>query len=48
MIFGIGGDLSTPKGWWHGVLTYNKSVSYGRKVFSGADAYAQVTVSASG
>jgi membrane-bound lytic murein transglycosylase B len=45
---GTGGDLSTPRGWWRGVLTYNKSVSYGRKVFSGADAYARVTVSATG
>lgn len=43
---GTGGDLSTPSGWWHGVLTYNKSVSYGRKVFSGADAYARVNVAA--
>lgn len=38
---GAGRDLSTPKGWWQGVLTYNESVSYGRKVFSGADAYAR-------
>jgi membrane-bound lytic murein transglycosylase B len=43
---GKGGDLSGPAGWWRGVLAYNKSVSYGRKVFSGADAYARVNVAA--
>lgn len=43
---GKGGDLSTPGGWWDGVLAYNSSVSYGRKVFSGADAYARVKLAA--
>lgn len=36
-----GGDLATAAGWWDAVLTYNSSVSYGQKVFSGADAYAK-------
>lgn len=34
-----GGDLSSAQGWWQAVLTYNESVSYGKKVFDGADAY---------
>lgn len=36
-----GGDLSSAEGWWAAVLTYNRSVAYGRDVFSGADAYAK-------
>jgi membrane-bound lytic murein transglycosylase B len=36
-----GGNLSTARGWWRAVLTYNRSVPYGQKVFSGADAYAK-------
>jgi membrane-bound lytic murein transglycosylase B len=36
-----GGDLSTAAGWWHAVMTYNRSVPYGQKVFNGADAYAK-------
>ncbi|TDV45455.1 lytic murein transglycosylase [Actinophytocola oryzae] len=36
-----GGDLSSAEGWWKAVLTYNESVTYGRNVFSGADAYAK-------
>ncbi len=36
-----GGNLSTAAGWWRAVLTYNRSVAYGRTVFSGADAYAR-------
>ncbi len=36
-----GGDLSSAAGWWDAVLTYNESVTYGRNVFSGADAYAK-------
>jgi membrane-bound lytic murein transglycosylase B len=36
-----GGDLSTAAGWWRAVMTYNRSVPYGQKVFSGADAYAK-------
>ena len=40
---GAGGDLSTGKGWWDAVLTYNESVRYGRDVFDGADAYGRVS-----
>jgi membrane-bound lytic murein transglycosylase B len=36
-----GGDLSSAAGWWEAVLTYNRSVDYGRNVFDGADAYAK-------
>jgi membrane-bound lytic murein transglycosylase B len=36
-----GGDLSSATGWWKAVMTYNESVTYGRNVFSGADAYAK-------
>jgi membrane-bound lytic murein transglycosylase B len=36
-----GGDLASAEGWWKAVLTYNRSVTYGRNVFSGADAYAR-------
>jgi membrane-bound lytic murein transglycosylase B len=36
-----GGDLSSAEGWWEAVMTYNRSVAYGRDVFSGADAYAK-------
>jgi membrane-bound lytic murein transglycosylase B len=36
-----GGDLSSAEGWWKAVFAYNRSVSYGRNVFSGADAYAK-------
>ena len=36
-----GGDLSTAEGWWQAVLKYNQSVTYGKDVFSGADAYAK-------
>jgi membrane-bound lytic murein transglycosylase B len=36
-----GGDLSTAAGWWKAVLKYNESVTYGKDVFSGADAYAK-------
>jgi membrane-bound lytic murein transglycosylase B len=36
-----GGDLSSAAGWWEAVLTYNRSVTYGRNVFDGADAYAR-------
>lgn len=36
-----GRDLATAAGWWRAVLAYNSSVSYGQKVFSGADAYAK-------
>lgn len=36
-----GGDLSSAEGWWKAVFAYNRSVAYGRNVFSGADAYAK-------
>jgi membrane-bound lytic murein transglycosylase B len=36
-----GGNLSTAAGWWRAVLSYNRSVTYGQNVFSGADAYAK-------
>lgn len=36
-----GGDLATGEGWWKAVFTYNKSLQYGRDVYSGADAYAR-------
>jgi membrane-bound lytic murein transglycosylase B len=36
-----GGNLATAPGWWDAVLTYNRSVTYGQNVFSGADAYAK-------
>ncbi|MGH3881632.1 MAG: hypothetical protein ACRDSK_31805 [Actinophytocola sp.] len=36
-----GGNLSKAAGWWRAVMTYNRSVTYGQKVFSGADAYAK-------
>jgi membrane-bound lytic murein transglycosylase B len=39
-----GGDLSSAQGWWQAVLTYNESVSYGKKVFNGADAYARAAL----
>jgi membrane-bound lytic murein transglycosylase B len=37
----VGGDLTTPSGWWSAVLTYNNSVQYGQQVFDGQDAYAR-------
>jgi membrane-bound lytic murein transglycosylase B len=39
-----GGNLSTGKGWWKAVLTYNESTAYARNVFSAADAYARAAV----
>lgn len=36
-----GGDLSSAQGWWKAILTYNRSDTYGKNVFSGADAYAR-------
>jgi membrane-bound lytic murein transglycosylase B len=36
-----GRDLSTPKGWWAAVFSYNNSVPYGQKVFGLADDYAR-------
>jgi membrane-bound lytic murein transglycosylase B len=38
----VGGrDMSSPSGWWAGVLSYNNSVPYGQKVFGLADSYAK-------
>jgi len=36
-----GGDLSSAQGWWKAVFAYNRSETYGKNVFSGADAYAR-------
>nr|WP_200834286.1 murein transglycosylase [Amycolatopsis alkalitolerans] len=36
-----GRDMSTPAGWWQGVLSYNNSVDYAQKVFGLADSYAR-------
>lgn len=36
-----GGNLATAAGWWRAILGYNASVSYGKDVFSGAEAYAR-------
>ncbi|MHA6801142.1 lytic transglycosylase domain-containing protein [Bounagaea algeriensis] len=35
-----GRDMTTGRGWWSGVLTYNNSADYGRTVFSLAESYA--------
>ncbi len=37
-----GRDLATGEGWWDGVLSYNHSVDYGRKVFALAEHYADL------
>lgn len=38
----VGGrDMGTPAGWWSGLLSYNDSGDYGRKVFGVADRYAR-------
>lgn len=36
-----GRDMASPQGWWSGVLSYNNSVDYARKVFGLADSYAR-------
>ncbi|GLY69838.1 murein transglycosylase [Amycolatopsis taiwanensis] len=36
-----GRDMSSAQGWWSGVLSYNNSVDYARKVFGVADSYAK-------
>ncbi|SFT83441.1 Membrane-bound lytic murein transglycosylase B [Actinopolyspora lacussalsi subsp. righensis] len=36
-----GRDMRSGDGWWSGVMSYNNSVSYARKVFSLAERYAQ-------
>ncbi len=42
-----GRDLSTGDGWWDGVLSYNRSVDYGRTVFALAEHYADLARGAS-
>jgi membrane-bound lytic murein transglycosylase B len=37
------GDLAVPARWWRAAFHYNNSVSYGRAVFSAADAYAKAS-----
>lgn len=34
-----GDELSSAEGWWEAVLTYNRSVEYGRAVLARADTY---------
>ncbi|HKS48596.1 MAG TPA: murein transglycosylase [Amycolatopsis sp.] len=36
-----GRDMSSAQGWWSGILSYNNSVDYARKVFGLADSYAK-------
>lgn len=36
-----GRDMASPQGWWQGILSYNNSVDYARKVFGLADSYAK-------
>lgn len=36
-----GRDMATAEGWWAGLWSYNRSVSYAQKVFGLADDYAQ-------
>lgn len=38
-------DTSTGAGWWSGVLAYNSSVSYGKRVYGVAERYARATLS---
>jgi membrane-bound lytic murein transglycosylase B len=38
-----GRDTASGEGWWDGVLTYNRSVSYARLVWAAADRYAAAT-----
>jgi membrane-bound lytic murein transglycosylase B len=35
-----GRDTASGQGWWDGVLTYNRSLSYGRLVWAAAERYA--------
>lgn len=35
-----GRDMSTAQGWWSGIMSYNNSTEYGRKVFGLAEHYA--------
>ncbi|TCP47920.1 membrane-bound lytic murein transglycosylase B [Tamaricihabitans halophyticus] len=36
-----GRDMSSAEGWWAGLMSYNRSVEYGQKVFGLADSYAR-------
>ncbi|MBM7775678.1 membrane-bound lytic murein transglycosylase B [Actinokineospora baliensis] len=36
-----GRDMTSAKGWWQGVFSYNNSVAYGQKVYGLADHYAR-------
>nr|WP_027927330.1 lytic murein transglycosylase [Amycolatopsis benzoatilytica] len=36
-----GRDMSSPSGWWAGILSYNNSTEYAQKVFGLADGYAK-------
>jgi membrane-bound lytic murein transglycosylase B len=38
-----GRDTASGEGWWDGVLTYNRSVDYGRLVWAAADRYTTST-----
>ncbi len=39
-----GRDTASGEGWWDGVLTYNRSISYARTVWAAADRYAAAVV----
>lgn len=44
----VGGrDMASAQGWWAGILSYNRSVEYGQKVFGVADQYAKLARGAS-
>lgn len=39
----VGGrDMASAQGWWAGILSYNRSIEYGQKVFGVADQYAKL------
>jgi membrane-bound lytic murein transglycosylase B len=38
-----GRDTASGEGWWDGVLTYNRSVDYARRVWAAATRYATAT-----
>ncbi|GAA3047291.1 lytic murein transglycosylase [Actinokineospora globicatena] len=40
-----GRDMTSAKGWWQGVFSYNNSVPYGQRVFGLADHYARAAAS---
>ena len=33
--------MASAQGWWSGILSYNNSADYGRKVYGLADSYAK-------